>query len=107
MRLADDDKLKAPSKKCNFDLIKLIRSVDFEHLLRDARHYQPALAAGRKVDQDPSDEEVAPRDTSNDPSRSTRVRARHRFDIVVLLLQRMEFEEWVTAGVLQSLRTRL
>jgi hypothetical protein len=98
-----DEKLKKPRKDVKYDPIKLIRSLAYQKFLKDEVTFTPSLAAGRRVDQDPSDEEAIPRDASNDASRTTRQRARHRFDVTLMLLERREFHEWVAAGVIESI----
>jgi len=102
-RMPDHETLKKPTKRTKYDPVRLIRSVDFQHYLRDEDQFSKALDKAKKVDEDPSDDDVQPRDASKDASKSTRQRARHRLDVLNMLLERREFEEWLAADVLESI----
>ena len=62
------------------------------------------MASSRRFDHDPSDEEFQPRDPSGDPSTLTRIRARHRSDVVFMLLERREVTAWLEQGVIESIQ---
>jgi len=102
-RLPPDAKLKLPTKKSKFDPIRLIFSAEFQHFLRGEANFSKALAVARKVDHDPSDDEMQPRDASKDPSTSTRIRARHKLDVVIMHLGRDEWAEWVSQDLVLSI----
>ena len=97
-----DEKLKKPTKRSKYDPIKLIRTLSFQHELRDERAFSFAMEKSRKVDADPSDDEAKPRCSKNDPSRSTRQRARHKFDVVLMLLERADVLKWLEEDLIDS-----
>jgi len=99
----DTEELKRPFKFSKHDPIKLLRALSFGHLLRDEGKFSEAMGRSRKFEQDPSDDEAQPRDPKGDPSRSTRQRARHRADVVVMLLERREFREWYENDLIESI----
>ena len=70
--------------------------------MRDEDNFSPALKKARRLDADPSDEEFVPRDSVADASRPTRQRARHRVDVVVMLLERHDVEMWITQDEVAS-----
>ena len=102
--LFDTEKLKRPTKKSRYDPVKLIQAIDFQHYLRDEGKFTQAMAAGRRYDADTSDEEEAPAPKKVDPSKSTRQRARHRVDVVSMLLERREFQEWYERDLVRSVQ---
>ena len=95
--------LKAATLKSKFDPVKLLRCVDFQHELRSEKKFTPALRKARKIDENPSDEEVVDRDPKDDPARTTRQRARHKGDVLIMLLERRQFDCWYHDGLIESI----
>lgn len=102
--LPDRETLKRPCKRQKYDPMKLLYAVDYQHYLRNEEQFVAAMEAGRRYDHDPSDTEYEPRDSRDDPSTSTRARARHRTDIVCLLLERREVTAWLEEDLIESIQ---
>ena len=98
-----DAELKRPCKQSKWDPLKLIYSVQFGHELKDERQFPQAFDHSSKYARDPSDEEAQPPSTTAHPSRSTRQRARHKTDVVGMLLERREFDEWYQRDLVRSI----
>ena len=80
-----------------------MRAVAFQHLLRDETKFETAFDRSRRYAADPSDDEVEPLEPHSHPSKMTRMRARHKLDVIIMHLERREFHDWMERGVLQSI----
>jgi hypothetical protein len=102
--LPSREKLKKPTGHSRYDPMKLFSAVDFAHYLRNEENFSRALASSRRCDRDPSDEEYEERSSAQDPSTATRQRARHRADLVFMLLERREVEGWLEDDMIESIQ---
>jgi len=101
--LPSTEMLKHPVKKQKFDPIKLIRAIYVQHFLRDEDKLVGCMDAVNRYKADVSDDEVPLEDPTAHPSRTTRCRARHRCDVVDMLLERREFDVWYTEDLVESI----
>ena len=100
------DDLRPPAKRTrwfdSFDPMKLLTACRYGSFLRSEHLFKESLDAAQSYNAD-VDEDVVVRDATLDPSRSTLMRARHKIDIVAILLERRELEAWRSLDMVRNI----
>jgi len=100
--LTEDKSLGPETEDKSFDAYKLLNAVAFGTRLRSQDDFGEALLDAKRYEASDSEEEVV-RDSRGDPSRTTRMKAAAKADVVGMLIERRLWHEEVAKDEVRSI----